>query len=89
MRYSILLGCGAKKTVMAEQKEVEKSTGYVLGGVSPLGQRKRLKTVLDISATSFETIHVSAGRRGLEIELKPSDLLNLTAGECSAIARGR
>ncbi|MGI9275110.1 MAG: YbaK/EbsC family protein, partial [Endozoicomonas sp.] len=73
--------------VMADQKEVEKSTGYVLGGVSPLGQKKRLKTVLDSSAETFDTLHVSAGRRGLEIELAPSDLLGLTQGKCSAIAR--
>lgn len=70
----------AKKAAMADRKMVEKTTGYVLGGVSPLGQKKLLKTILDSSAHDFATICVSAGRRGLEIELSPNDLLNLTRG---------
>jgi Cys-tRNA(Pro)/Cys-tRNA(Cys) deacylase len=65
---------------MAERSAVEKSTGYVLGGVSPLGQKKLLKTFLDVSARNYATIHVSAGRRGLEIELAADDLLSLTRG---------
>ena len=72
----------AKKAKMAEPLDVERSTGYVLGGVSPLGQKKRLKTLLDDSAKAQSTIYVSAGRRGLEIELQPSDLLSLTNGQC-------
>lgn len=71
---------GVKKAGMAERSAVEKSTGYVLGGVSPLGQKKLLKTFLDISAGEFATIYVSAGRRGLEIELSAVDLLTLTRG---------
>lgn len=78
---------GAKKAVMAEQKDVERSTGYVLGGVSPLGQRKRLKTVIDDSAMALATIYVSAGRRGLEIELAAEDLRVLTGGQFGAIAK--
>jgi Cys-tRNA(Pro)/Cys-tRNA(Cys) deacylase len=78
--------CNSKKSVMAEKSAVEKTTGYVLGGVSPLGQKKRLKTIIDSSARAFQTIYVSAGRRGLEIELSPLDLANLTGGSFFPIA---
>jgi Cys-tRNA(Pro)/Cys-tRNA(Cys) deacylase len=77
--------CDAKKSAMAEKSTVEKSTGYVLGGVSPLGQKKQLRTLIDASAKTFQTIYVSAGRRGLEIELKPLDLAGLTGGSFFAI----
>ena len=76
----IARAAGAKKAAMASKTDVERSTGYVLGGVSPLGQKKRLKTIIDSSATHFPTIYVSAGRRGLEIELNPEDLRRLVNG---------
>lgn len=75
---SIAKSVGAKKAAMADKLQVERATGYVLGGVSPLGQKKRLKTVVDMSAKYHKTIFVSAGRRGLEIELSPIDLVKIT-----------
>ena len=71
---SIAKALNVKKSVMADKSAVERSTGYVLGGVSPLGQKKRLKTVVDSSAEQFKSIYVSAGKRGLEVELSPADL---------------
>ncbi|WP_250655848.1 Cys-tRNA(Pro) deacylase [Alkalimarinus coralli] len=67
----------SKKAKMADPKAVERSSGYVLGGVSPLGQKKLLKTVIDRQALNFDTVFVSAGRRGLEIELSADDLATL------------
>jgi Cys-tRNA(Pro)/Cys-tRNA(Cys) deacylase len=72
---------------MADKLDVERSTGYVLGGVSPLGQKKRLKTIIDSSANNYSTIYVSAGRRGLEIELSPVDLAKLTNGKIADICQ--
>ena len=78
---------GAKKATMAAQSDVERSTGYVVGGVSPLGQKKRLKTFIDSSAKNLATVYVSAGRRGLEIELSPDDLKNLVNGVFAKICQ--
>jgi len=76
----------AKKAAMADAGVVERSTGYVLGGVSPLGQKKHLRTFIDSSAEPLTGMFVSAGRRGLELELAPADLLMLTQGQSVAIA---
>jgi Cys-tRNA(Pro)/Cys-tRNA(Cys) deacylase len=78
---------GGKRAEMADPKVAERATGYVLGGISPLGQKRRLPTVIDETAVLFERVHVSAGRRGLEIALAPGDLLALTAGTLAAIGR--
>lgn len=83
----IAKAAGAKKATMARALDVERSTGYVLGGVSPLGQKKRLKTIIHSSAKEYQTIFVSAGRRGVEIELKPYDLERLTNGEFAEICQ--
>jgi Cys-tRNA(Pro)/Cys-tRNA(Cys) deacylase len=78
---------GAKKAAMAEVAEAERATGYVSGGISPLGQKQRLAMAMDESALGFETIHVSAGRRGLEIELAPAELVAVTSAVTAAIGR--
>ena len=83
----IARAASAKKAAMAAQADVERATGYVLGGVSPLGQKKRLKTIIDASAKKYSTIYVSAGRRGLEIELSPEDLGKLVNGTFADISQ--
>jgi len=81
----IAKAANGKKASMADKQQVQRSSGYVLGGVSPLGQKRPLTTFIDESAQLFERIHVSAGRRGLEIELAPEDLAALTQGHFVAL----
>jgi Cys-tRNA(Pro)/Cys-tRNA(Cys) deacylase len=78
---------GAKRATMADPDAATRSTGYVLGGISPFGQRTRLRTVVDASAADFATVHVSAGKRGLQLEVSPADLLAVTGGLAAPVAR--
>ena len=77
-----------KRAELADRAAAERATGYVLGGISPLGQRKPLPTLVDESALTFPSIYVSAGRRGLELELAPDDLVRLTGARIAPIASG-
>jgi len=78
---------GGKRASMAARSAVERATGYVVGGVSPLGQRRRLRTVVDESAFVHASVLVSGGRRGLDVELSPDDLARLTGAQRATIAR--
>jgi Cys-tRNA(Pro)/Cys-tRNA(Cys) deacylase len=79
---------GGKRAELADPAAAQRATGYVLGGISPLGHRSRMPVVLDESAQGFETVFVSAGRRGLQVELAPQDLIRLTTATVAAIATG-
>jgi len=74
-----------KRVVLADKAAAERATGYVVGGISPLGQRKRLPATVDESMLEWETVLVSAGRRGLQIELAPDDLIRLTGARVAAL----
>jgi len=78
---------GGRKAAMADPADAERTTGYVRGGISPLGQRKALPTVVDESALGFPTVMVSAGRRGLQVELPPTELVRLTRARTAPIGR--
>jgi Cys-tRNA(Pro)/Cys-tRNA(Cys) deacylase len=84
---ALAAACGGKKAAMAQVAAAERATGYVAGGISPVGQRKRLPVVVDASALGFETVFCSAGRRGLEIELTPADLVKTASATVAEISR--
>ena len=78
---------GGKRAQMADPAAAERTTGYKVGGISPLGQKKPLPTVVDLSALDYSAIYVSAGRRGLEVELAPEELVRLTSARTAPISR--
>ena len=78
---------GGRKAAMADPKAAERATGYVVGGISPLGQKRAHPTVVDATALDHPTVYVSAGRRGLEVELAPADLVRLTAAITAPVGR--
>ena len=82
---ALAAAAGAKRAALADPAAAARTTGYVLGGISPLGQRTRLRTFLDASAEEFPTIFVSAGKRGLQVELAPSDLVRVTGAELAVL----
>jgi len=84
---AVAAAVGGKKATMADPAAAERATGYVVGGISPLGQKRAHPTVLDESATGFDVVYVSGGRRGLDIGLSPADLARLTTATTAAIAR--
>lgn len=86
---ALAAAAGGRKAVMADPADAERATGYVVGGISPLGQRKRLPVVVDSSALAFNSIFCSGGRRGLEIEIAPADLVRAVRAVVAPIAQSR
>lgn len=84
---ALAAAAGGKRAAMADPAAAERSSGYVVGGISPLGQRKALPTVVDASALEHPTVFVSGGRRGLDLELAPADLVRLTRARTAPIGR--
>ncbi|MET3451800.1 MULTISPECIES: Cys-tRNA(Pro) deacylase [Curtobacterium] len=84
---AIAAAVGGKKATLADPALAEKRTGYVVGGISPVGQKTKLRTVVDESALSYPSIFVSGGRRGFDIEVAPADLVRVTEATAAAIAR--
>ena len=84
---SLAAAVGARKATLADPVVAERKTGYVVGGISPIGQRTRLVTIIDESALLHDTVLVSGGRRGFDIELSPADLARVTAGTFAPVAR--
>jgi len=84
---AIAAAAGGKKAVMADPAAAERTTGYVVGGISPIGQKRALPTVVDSTASDHPTVYVSGGRRGLDIGLSPADLITVTNARTAAIAR--
>ena len=82
---TLAIALGGKRGAMAEPSAAERATGYVTGGISPFGQRSRLPMAVDASVTSWDTIFVSGGRRGLQVEVAPADLIRLTGAVVAAI----
>lgn len=80
---------GGKKATLAERADAERATGYVVGGISPLGQRSPMPTVVDSSVLELAAVYLSAGRRGLQVRLAPVDLLRVSAGRTAPLARPR
>lgn len=83
---AVAAAVGGKRARLADPAAAERATGYVVGGISPLGQRRRLATVLDVSAADLPAVLVSAGRRGVDVELTPADLVRLTSAVLAPVA---